>query len=297
MFQAGTRVYVLGSSVAGKKLGPKRHSLGYISNTNMAYIMQPVKNFPIDKQLFVLFPLKVVFTRYGKENRERCEHRDFLHVMPLFSDSPHKVNAGRIQEVLRILRGGELSKNSMWYDVGCNYSNNPNNLGTLLPIRDNIVSELKGNEALAWVESILRNDTFKHLLSHNKNLPTLHAIANTDVVNWVSNALRGSSPRRDLLRWATDEASNMRQLVRTLRCLTTAFEKRISKSQENIKSVSLESNSYLTWLMDKMFHDERTLDHKMVIARKLGLSSALQHMTKNNKLVRDTYLSLKPKHV
>lgn len=297
MFQAGTKVYVCGSSVTGKKLGPKRHSLGYVSNTQMASVINPVKNFPVKDQRFILFPLKVIFTRYGKEKKLRSEHRDFLHIMPLYFDACHEVNVGKIQEVIRILKSGELSKNPMWYDIGCNYSQDPSNIGTLLPVYSKSVAQLKGNEAKAWVYSIIRNDIFRHLIMKNKYLPTLITMADSDIVNWVSNSMKGSGPRRDLIRWADDDPQNMRRLVIVVRALSTAFGKRIQENQRTLSSVSLESNSYFTWLMDNLFSDIDGFENKIKVAKKLGISSSLEQATKNTKLVRDTYLTLKPSYI
>jgi hypothetical protein len=300
MFPAGTRVYVVGSAIAGKKLGPKRHSLGYVSNTNMAYIIQPVSNFPIPKQLFVVFPMQIVFTRFGREKKQRHEYKNFLHIMPLFAEDPHEVNDNKIQEIMRVLKGGELSRNSSWCEMARNFINDPNNIGTLIPVANTSVCRLEGKEALAWFLSIIRNSQFRNLLTKHKYLPTLQSAAqDIEVMNWVSNALKGSSPRRDIMNWAEDSKDNMDRLICTIRRVNVAFETRIGNLQKNLQpqEVSHESNSYLTWLMDKMLTDQTLSDSKLIKAKSLGLSKALVNMTLNSKKVRNIYLTLKPKYV
>ena len=53
MFLAGTRVYACSSAVVGKKLGPKRHSLGFVSDGGGAFHIDYIKNFPIKEQSFI----------------------------------------------------------------------------------------------------------------------------------------------------------------------------------------------------------------------------------------------------
>ena len=300
MFSAGTKVYVCCSSVTGKKLGPKRHSLGYISGGNTAYFINYNKAFPIKNQAFIIFPIKIVFTKYGKEEKKRCEAREFLHILPVFVSPPEKVNVGKIEEVIRVLQGDELSKNSVWYDIGCNYNNDPSSIGTVIPVGSAGTAQLEGNEARAWITSLLRHDTFRHLIIHNKNLPTLKNIVNNDILIWLSNAVKGSNARRDLLRWAEDDSDHMRSLIRALRMLTIIFDKR-GHDQSLTVFDKLKGNpdmqSYLSWLTKGLFEEKSTLLKKVEIAKKISLDSSLANITKSIHLVRSTYLSLKPKYV
>jgi hypothetical protein len=302
MFSAGTRVYVCCSSITGKKLGPKRHSLGYASGGSAAYFINYNKSFPVKNQSFVICPIKVVFTRYGKEEKERSEARDFLHILPVFED-PNTTNIPKkLEEIMNILKGDELSKNSLWYDIGCNYSSDPSNIGTLIPVGSANVGRMEGNEARAWVTSILRFEPFKHLIVHSRHLPTLQAMIDTELLIWLSNAVKGSSARRDLLLWAEEDRINMVALVSALHQLMATYSKRTVDNQiqlwSNLKAGRKpDLHAYLSWLTQDMFGEKEIFDRKLATSKKISLDSQSVRITKNMDLVRSTYLSLKPKYV
>ena len=301
MFSAGTKVSVCCSAISGKKMGPKCHSLGYISGSSTAHYINYNKMFPIKNQSFIIFPLTIIFTRYGKETKQRCEARSFLQLVPASADPPSTVKSKKIEEIISILKGDELSKNPLWYDIACNYSNEPSHIGVAIPTNSKGVSRLEGNEARAWIISILRCEPFRNLIMKNRHLPTLRAMISSDLLVWISNAVKGSNPRRDLLSWADDEQGNMEALLAALRRLMTTFDKRMHiNSLRDIKhhfgSGNIDTNAYVTWLVGGMF-DDVIFKSKLKMADGLPIGNSLRNITKNLETTRSVYQTLSPKYI
>lgn len=304
MFLAGTRVYACCSAITGKKLGPKRYSLGYVSDSSDSYYIKYVKNFPIKNQPFLFTPLKIVFTRYGKEEKHRCETRDFLQILPLF-DSGKKLDAipGVVDKIISTFNSGELSKNKHWPDLCVNYIPDASHIGTIIPVQHTAVAEMDSKNTEAWVSSILQNRQFRNLMSANRNLPTLIRMADdTDMFIWIANSIKKSSARRDLHRWAGENQENTKRLATILHRINIAFNKRILDQNTRDGLVMLDHtfhlNPFLTWLVYGMLDAEKiTTDKVNVVNRAAGTNSEHLALTKNIKVIRSTYLNLKPKYV
>jgi len=306
MFSAGTRVYICSSAVAGKKLGPKRHSLGYVSDNNAVSTIKYVKNFPMGNQSFVVTPLKIVFTRYGKEEKQRCERRDFLQILPIFDkDRGSAATVKLTKEVISVFNDGELSKNPFWKELGANYVSVSANIGSVIPIGHRKIAEITtGNETKAWISSILHNQLFLNLIKNNRNLQTLKHLTNDDdLFVWLSNASRKSSTRHDLLHWAEEHTNNMKRLVRILRCTTIAFDKRVLDFETRSANIMLDKSSFRTssffnWLINRLFDDESIMSRKEnAVNSAIGSKPSHLIFTRNMRSVRSTYLNLKLKYV
>ncbi len=306
MFSAGTRVYICSSAVAGKKLGPKRHSLGYVSDNRAASHIRFVKNFPVKNQSFVFVPLKIIFTRYGKEEKQRCETRDFLQILPVFDkDRGSAVVTKLTEEVISIFNSGELVKNPNWAELGANYVGSPINIGSVIPFGcKKITKIIAGNETKAWVSSILRNQIFRNLIQVNKNLrPLIHLTNDKELFVWLTNTVRKGTARQDLLHWADSDAKNMERLVRILRCTTTAFNKRVldfdtKTAETTFNKGDLRTPLFFTWLTNKLFDDKSIMNRKEdIINSAAGSKQSHLIFVRNMKSVRSTYLNLKLKYV
>jgi len=305
MFSAGTRVYACSSAVTGKKLGPKRHSLGYISNNESTYYVKYVEDFPIKNQAFMFTPLTIVFTQYGKEKKQRCESRNFLQILPIFESArePHTI-AELTKQIISIFNGGELSKNAHWRALCNNYIGDPTNIGTILPVGHTKVSKMSENDTNAWVSSIIRNKPFGHLIKKNRQLSTLkYAVPETELLSWLANAMRVNSVWQDLISWSKKYPDNMVRLVNTLQQLNIAFNKRMFDNDIRDGRVMLDSGtirieSFLTWIINGLFSDERIINKKGDIIEKARKCARTQHiLARNIKSTRSTYLNLKPKYV
>jgi len=301
MFSAGTKVYVHSSSITGKKLGPKRHSLGYISDTTPAVFVNYIKGFPIKNQSFVLSSNKIVFTRYGREQKERCETREFVQVIPVSSNG---MNNSEIKKVMEILDSGELSKNRCWYDTACNYYNDPTNIGIIIPVKHIRAAKMKDNEMDTWINSILHNQNFSFLLRHNRRKFLIRKDVNGDIVSWLASASFGSQPRRELLAWAKNDESNMKNLIDCMRYLNIAFSKRMFDSNiKNIEKVIHPSGKvtdltlYAGWITKGLFEADNLLRRKEKILKTLPINTSMLNLSKCIHLAHDTYLTIKPKYI
>jgi len=303
MFSAGTRVYACSSAVTGKKLGPKRHSLGYISDSNEAHYISHISNFPIKNQSFILVPLKIVFTRYGREKKQRCEAREFLQILPVIKEKRDGDAISKLtKQIISIFNDNELTKNTRWRALCSSHANTTSHFGTVLPVGCAKASRMEGEEVNAWLSSILRNRLFSSLIRGNRDLSTLKSlVGNNDLLIWISNAVSKGKTRQDLITWANEHPGNMHQLIETIQNINTTFTSRMLnnniKDGEILLKGSLRTNSYLTWITDRMFDDKEIITKKINIVQKTVTSSNLINFAKNLEYIRSEYLNLKPKYV
>lgn len=301
MFPAGTRVYVCSSSITGKKLGPKRHSLGYVSDSNTARHINSIKNFPFAEQSFLFVPLQIVFTKYGKEKRHRLETRSFFNIIPTFTNSNTNNKdkcPKRINEILEHFNKGELSKNQHWLDwLELVEDTIPPTIGVVIPMRSPTKMDI--DESKAWVISILKNESFKRLVVKNRSLH----MSSDPVLVWLANAVKHSSPRRDLLLWAEDDPKNMCALICHIRRLNATFDKRMLERSMRYMKRGLESgggintNNFINWYINHMLSDESILARKREIINPRNISSSLINLAVGVDRVRTAYLTLRPKYI
>jgi len=302
MFSAGTRVYVYSSSIIGKKLGPKRHSMGYVSDSNSTIYTDFIKEFPIKNQAFALTPITVVFTRYGKEEKRRLETRSFLNVLPTFLNTKNLVLQQRIKEIISCFNDGELSKNSHWQDISLNFGIDSGCVGTLVPIISK-VEKMDAAESIAWITSIMKNKVFANLLMHNKNLTNLRSLGSSDLIVWIANAATNqNTSHRDIIQWAEYAPQNMSKLIALIRCINTAFNKRLSDSLLDQMSIKLKTggvdiNNFLTWYTNGLFENESLIAKKYKISQPKQIGNALANIADSMRTVRSEYLNLKLKHI
>jgi hypothetical protein len=307
MFSAGTRVYACSSAITGKKLGPKRHSLGYVSNSGTTYHVKYVRDFPIKNQTFMFTPLTIVFTRYGKEEKQRCETRDFLQILPVFENGREQQTISEtVKQIISIFNGGELSKNTHWRSLCNNYVNDPTNIGTVLPVGCTKPGTMSKNDSNAWVSSIIRNKHFRQLIKIKKNreLPAFkNLVADSELPIWLANAMRLNKTRHDLISWSKADPKNMIRLIGVLRRLNIVFNKRMFDNNMKDGTTMLDNGSvridpFLTWLSNELLSDERIIIRKGGIIK--GSRKCLgthNNLARNLRVTRSTYLNLKPKYV
>jgi hypothetical protein len=302
MFSAGTRVSVHSSNISGKKLGPKCHSLGYTSVTNQCYFVPHIEGFPIKEQAFLICPLRVQFTRYGREQRSRSELRSFLNIMPVFMNAKGIIISQRVEEVLEQLNNEMLS--STWFtNLLNNYGSD--SLGVLLPLRSYRAEKMSYDECTSWAMSIIRNSEYAHILATNKNLPTLKALHTQEskLWSWANKASGSSDARRGLLQWAEQSPEKLQRFVHFVRITSTAFNKGLAENGINgVKNLfeqggEMNANAFMTWYTLNMFDGHNIMERKFKITRSPAVSKDFKEFADCMRLVRSTYLNLKPKYV
>lgn len=303
MFSVGTRVYVYSSSVS-KKLGPKRHSLGYVSSCENSYVIHNVEGFPIKNQDFIITSVKVVFSRYGREEKNRCETRDFLNIVPAFTRGYGNGLDQRVTTVLDIFNNStELATNDSWRSAASNLvSGKISGFGTLIPLSCGNAEAMAGENLVVWLNSILKNEYFIYLIKSNKNLPTLQAVVSNKVLlGWTANAARSNTARSDLLKWAGTDKHHMNELVELLQIIRAIFDKRVVLTSTHSIIVQAASNNlnlqtFINWYVRGMFTDnlfDRRCDNfpTEYVAREIN------SIIKTMPTVRNAYLTLKPKYI
>ena len=301
MFSAGTRVSVYASSVPGQKTGPKQHSIGYVSNVEPAYLSSTIKDFPIPDRTFLVTPMKVVFTRFGRQKRRRMETKHFLNVIPasfVSGTCTKKV----IDEILSLFNNGELRTNSNWSKINKDY--NTNTIGTLLPIGcNNNIDMANCDEALAFVTAMLNNHYFS-ILINNKHLSALYNLTkDKDMVTWLGNASKQTKTRISLFGWAKERPTNLSKLVYLVQVIRILFHKRSVETAFKFMGLRVKQGreigfeKFMAWYTDGLFESEQLTIRKATIVNTKSFGPSSSAFMNNMNTVRDTYLAHKPKYI
>jgi len=306
MFSPGTKIYLHSSSFSGKKLGPKRHSLGYVSSVGTTMWSLTMPNFPIPKQTFIFCPLSVVFSRYGKSKTERCETRKFLQIMPIIS---RYGNSDQIKEAIKILQTDQFRREGReWFIRFIKHSPGKiDHLGLALPTGVYGRRHMIENDFRCWLMSILRNSNFRNQLSMHRDLPALKALVNNKIINstdllvWLLNASVNSDARNDLFQW-TDTPSHRYVITETVRKIQTTFNKRAAALNKDpfVKYLPAslgEKEAMLHWLLKFFFDTDEILAQKVAFINTHKLEENMEVITNNLLSTRSVYIDLKPKHV
>jgi hypothetical protein len=262
--------------------------------------MGGMKDFPINKQTFMITPLKVVFTRYGNEERRRRETRNFFHITPTFPKE--HCTSEQVNNILKIFRRGEFKNNPQWQQMMGSSSEIP--MGIALPLESNALESMDMLESKAWVKSLLLNPSFQHSIGRGKSLPTLKSVINPDLLVWIANATRKASARSSMFEWATDTRQSMKELIYAMQALKSVFNKgnhtrQLNKMLGSLGGGSLEYEQFTLWYTDNFMDVAGArLINKPVVKLITDRKDTIKINFMNNmETVRKTYLTHKPKHV
>jgi len=158
MFDYGTKVIVLASSHRGG-IGPKKGSLAFYSGEGNT------PHFLFHKEKNCVFNhVNLSFFRYGFEKTLRNERREAIVLMPLISENYADFSG----QVLKLLRRVHSGKDTFWNPIRKNCGTNAKTPVVILaPVGsagDNILKK-ESPERLAWLESILRNNSMGHWIT------------------------------------------------------------------------------------------------------------------------------------
>lgn len=246
MFRAGERVVVLASSVPKGKIGAKRGSTGYVSESSIHGIEKR------NDVTYALVRLHIVFSRYGYEEAPRCEEKTVFAIYPISRKSTTE-QFKRTEELVKIMQAGKINsiltkrmvQNLPKGAVICVIGKSNNNID--LCAQSNI------EETICWLDSMFKNETRweAHILHNfvNSSRVKRPKNINTDLINTLINVAYNRDIRHTYytkLRAAKSEhldkvINSMRQIhILAMKRNDTLFMDRIDKhfSESNLEGVS-----------------------------------------------------------
>lgn len=239
MFDTGTRVVVLASSTK-KGFGPKRGSIGYVSSQQPTSFIHHMN--PHDSLSFLSMPITVAFSRYGFEEKRRCEFRTVINVLPVIVEELKNISS-KIEDIIGLFQNDEFEKNRRWEDWVSNKYNIPGpKLVVLSPVgslkTENMLDQPM--EVQAYVESFLRNPLIGKSLNANRN-SDFHPQIDKDFMALVARAHRSRSTTQEVLKWAE---LNQERALSNIRTLSTVYNLRSRKQELDHFKRSVEAGRY-----------------------------------------------------
>ena len=241
MFDIGTQVVVLASSTK-KGLGPKKGSTGYISSQRKSAFADRIN--PHSHLSFLSMPTIVGFSKYGFEEKRRCEFRMVMNILPAFTGGPKKIDKAReVKNIIGLFQSDEFEKNFRWEKWALSSHNmHKPKLVVLAPVR-NLKAENMLNqpmEARAWMESFLRNSVVGSLLRNNQH-NNFYPQIDEGFMAQVLNAHRSRSITQKILGWTE---GNPEEALTYIRTLSTAYNLRRGQQELDYFKMSVERNIY-----------------------------------------------------
>lgn len=246
MFDVGTRVVVLASSVK-KGFGTKQGSIGYVSNRQQIAYIHHIK--PHRYLSFLATPTIIAFSRYGYEEKRRCEFRTVISVIPAFIGNILKKDAiQEVEKIVDIFQGEEFSKNPLWKDWLSNtFKSVDPKLAVLAPAGNLRIENMLNHptDVRAWMESILRSQAMGPVLVANKhNNEIFYPQIDSSLITMVSNAHRSRSTLRHLMDWAMANPENLGKIITHIRALSTVYNLRTRQYQLEFFKRTLKGRNY-----------------------------------------------------
>ena len=233
MFSPGTRVVVLASSVS-KGLCPKKNSIGYVISASEAYSISFGEGSKTKQ--FLISLTEVMFSRYGNEQKRRCEHRPIVNILPI----PMSSLTPDTSKILNSFVNGELKSNSYWNEEVRNMMTEDYKtpVGVIAPageFRLNHLSPGNREETSAWMQCLLMDPGF--LQSAYDRLGFLgQAKDKTEEVNvlrWICESRHNRTNRIELIAWALDRNENLIKTVRVMRTVQSVNQRRCNMNDFN----------------------------------------------------------------
>lgn len=229
MFSIGERVRVLRSSVEGKA-GPRRNSLGYVSNVGKVYLL------PCNLGRVMVASVQVIFSRYGNERRVRCERRDFLNVFPIAGEasltSPDlgtPLTPSDVEKFVKASNPREFRKDFWQRELipalqPGHHKGKGGIAGIIVPAESSdklSLLEASQEECKAYIESMLRNRSITLLAGHaGEHIGTIKNVI--EHLLWhIYSAHTKKTVKSSLIRWAFLNKENLAALLATLTIIST----------------------------------------------------------------------------
>lgn len=297
MFTAGTRIVLQASSLAKEK-GPKRGSIGYVINAGDLYEIPP-----IDNRQFAASCIEVMFSRYGLEKRNRCEHRPVMSILPLFKTGEPIVD---FEEVLDHLAKDDLRSNISWRHVLNNFFDRaitPNALvGVAIPALSLDARNMSELQSQAWSESLLRSKRFIESCRRCYTTRRFEALGiDETLLRWLADAHLSKVAKLSLSGWVEKDKTNRQKFITALRKLDSIYHRRETSGHLRFfdkvcasKAVGKGHMEFMR-LMTQHFFEPGMLERKEVLLTEKKQEQVLIDAARGMRKVRDTMLSLVPK--
>lgn len=239
MFDIGTRVVVLASST-GKGFGPKQGSIGYVSSQQPTLFIHHMN--PHDSLSFLSVLITVAFSRYGFEEKRRCEFRTVVNILPVITGELKNISS-KIEGIIGLFQNDEFEKNRCWTDwVSGKYNILSPKLTVLAPVgslkTENMLDQPM--EVQAYVESFLRNPLIGKSLNANRH-SDFHPQIDKHFMGLVARAYRSRSTTQEILKWAE---LNQERALSNIRTLSTVYNLRSRKQELDHFKRSVETGRY-----------------------------------------------------
>lgn len=224
MFGTGTRVVVLSSSFSGKT-GPKRGSIGYALDMKLGDSKKSGEGsyYDAERNWFITLH-RIVFVRYGFENRQRGEAKFFINILPYISsqealgvDTAELVDR-RLGHVEMFDTTDEKFYDRIKYNVTSKFGKKYIHTGILVPVPINTsLIKTSTNDFGAWLECFMKDDRFHSLIMDMiNNANKLTNIFDLNYLVMIKKMIDSKELRQDQVKLGTREG-----IVTTIRKVMT----------------------------------------------------------------------------
>lgn len=255
MFDFGTKIVVLASSVGNNRTGPKYGSEGYIIATSTA-------NYTDDTRItnaLLLSSTDVLFTRYGfGKPRSSAERKEVLNVLPIIRKPPqHEKDMTVLERLERAIKrfNKEDFKNDFWYNIKSNYCPNPDSTYVAMMVPAKVYGEnllaCPDIEFKAWFESVILSYDMSGAITRATNKVFKTKFPNQKLLNRLvacKDSTKEHEVRQDYAQYFADTSKRRKEVIETLRIvMSMAFP----RGQASIRR-------HLQYGIDQRFyHDEK----------------------------------------
>lgn len=295
MFMPGARLKVYTSTFTGKRLGPRKNSVGYfIQGEGGDSVMQHKGH------LFFLIPMHITFLRYGNEKKRRNETKKFLGLLPLSVNKSSKLRKD-INNAIDYLSGPEFYSDEFLRSTNNQYKASA--AGIILP--SNKRSKMDFDDFKAWFFAILKNHRMISTIVKSRNfnkLLDLHPNYRSICDNLYST-LKDGSARKALLEYLEENNTYREDAISFLMLLNYTLKKRKIMSEERDWAITLKHHiasvnltQILKWQNEFMFEDLAIFQKKYRLIKKFeaklqsGIRRPIRNMAETRKALVTKYI-------
>jgi len=227
MFEDSTRVVIISSSHT-KNVGPRIGSIGYATPmpTEPTFLSHPSQF----TNGFVLFALRIVFTRYGYEKkRPKYEVKKLIGAIPIVNELRKNLETERtVRKLLENLPKNDLDSHA-WLKAKVNLLGKTDNINIciLVPTKNNPdLRTCSNSEFDAWIKSVMLQEHFKTSIKKILNnracfrrLPNRRLIG---IVDTVEFGLKSKEKYNTFVKYILEKENRRKdliELVRTVRAI------------------------------------------------------------------------------